>query len=53
MCDEDNNGSISKKELYKVLKMNITSDKAKVTIRRTVQEIYGKFNKKASGELSR
>ena len=53
MCDEDNNGSISKKEFYKILKLNMTNENDKKILWKTVEEIYGSFQQTASDELSR
>ena len=53
MCDEDNNGSISKREFYRVLKLNATNDKDMKGLWCTVQRIYESFKQTATDELSR
>ncbi len=53
ICDEDNNGAISEKEFYNVLKLNIINDRDKRMLRQTVREIFNSVRNSAHGELSR
>ncbi len=53
ICDEDNNGAISEKEFYNVLKLNIIHDKDKALLWQTVKQIFASVRKTSAGELSR
>ena len=53
ICDVDNNGAISEKEFYDVLKLNIINDKDKKLLRQTVREVFSSVKKTTDSELSK
>ena len=53
LCDEDGSGTISKKEFYTLLKLNVTDYEDRSNLKTYVSEIFKEFDKVGNGELSK
>lgn len=53
ICDEDNSGTIDKKEFYNLLKLSIVDYEDRSSLRNFVNEIFQTVDKNGNGELTK
>jgi len=53
ICDEDNSGTIDKKEFYNLLKMSIVDYEDRSSLRQYVNEIFALVDKDRNGYISK
>jgi Ca2+-binding EF-hand superfamily protein len=53
ICDEDNSGTIDKKEFYNMLKLSIVDYDDRSSLRNFVNEIFKVVDKDSNGEITK
>jgi Ca2+-binding EF-hand superfamily protein len=53
ICDEDNSGTIDKKEFYNMLKLSIVDYEDRSSLRNFVNEIFKVVDKDSNGEITK
>ena len=53
ICDENNNGTISEKEFYNLIKMNILNYEDKTALKTSVRTIFHSLDKGNNGEITK
>jgi len=53
LCDEDNSGTIDEIELYRVLKLSLTSSDERANLRRAVKDLFREIDIDGDGEITR